>query len=85
MAACWMTPIVVGVHRERDEAVDFARRQAAIVERGFHGLAGELELGAAGVLRELGLSDAGDDGFVLERRGHGQAPLGSAIFTVPVT
>ena len=35
------------------------------------GLAGKLQLGAAGVLRELGLPDSDDGGSIAKRSGHG--------------
>src|SRR5215470_7090040 len=51
---------VAGVHREGDHAVDIARSQPGVVDCGFDRLAGELELTASGLLRELGLADSGD-------------------------
>ena len=56
--------LLARVHRERDEAVDVARRQPGVVERRLHRLARELQLGAARLLRELGLADARDRGAV---------------------
>src|SRR6185295_13083317 len=49
-----------GVHREGDHAVDIARLQPGVVDCGFDRLAGESELTAPGLLRELGLADSGD-------------------------
>jgi len=50
----------IGVHREGHHAIDIVRPQAGVVDRGLDCLAGELELAAAGLLRELGLADSGD-------------------------
>ncbi len=53
----------VGVHRERDHAVDVGRRQTRVVERVEHRLGGQPQLAAAGVLREVGGADADDRGL----------------------
>ena len=50
----------VRVHRERDHAVDIGRGQPRIVERVEHRLGRQPKLAAAGVLREVGGSDADD-------------------------
>ena len=63
--------LVGAVHRERGHAVDLPRFDAAVRDRGAQRLAAELELGALGVLRVLGLADPDDRGLVLESRGHG--------------
>src|SRR6185295_675825 len=51
---------VTGVHREGAHAVDIARLQPGVVDCGFDRLAGESELTAPGLLRELGLAHSGD-------------------------
>ena len=50
----------VGVHRERDHAVDVGRRQPRVVECVQHGLGGEPQLATARVLREVGGADPDD-------------------------
>ena len=63
-----------------------ARREAGVVERGLHGFARELQLGASRLLRELGLADAGDRGAA--RRAvarHGARPSGRPSVAVPPT
>src|SRR5204862_368287 len=47
--------LVARIHGEGDHAVDVARLQPSVVDRGFHRLAGELELTATGLLGESGL------------------------------
>src|SRR5699024_6053802 len=54
-----------GVHRVRDEPVDFVGRDSGIVEGRLRGLECQLQLCAPGVLRELGGSDAGDGGGIV--------------------
>ena len=66
--------LVVGVHGERDHAVDVLRLEACVVQSVDGRLAGELQLRAPGLFRELGCPDAGDGG-----------PHGSVSSTVPVT
>ncbi len=53
----------VGVHRERDHAVDVARGQTRILERVQDGLGGQSKLAAAGVLGEVRGADTGDRGL----------------------
>src|SRR5439155_2722430 len=76
--------LVVAVHGERHHAVDVRRRQAGVVESRLHGLGRQAQLGAAGVLGELGGADAGDGRLtgqpVAVRRTHG-----STSVTVPTT
>ena len=50
----------VGVHRERDHAVDVGRSQTRIVERIQHGLGCKPKLAATGALREVGRADPDD-------------------------
>ena len=50
----------VGVHRERDHAVDVRGRQARVVERIQHRLGRQPKLAAAGVLGEVGGADPDD-------------------------
>ena len=50
----------VGVHRERDHAVDVGRGQTRVVERVQHRLGREPQLAAAGVLGEVGGADPDD-------------------------
>ena len=50
--------------------------EPGVVERGLHRLARELELGAARLLRELGLADAGDRGPARRAVGSRAAPTG---------
>ncbi len=78
--------LLVGVHREGDQAVDVARVQPGVVERRLDRLAGELELAAARLLGELGLADAGDGGAVAQRPAHDPAlASGRPITAVPET
>ena len=51
-----------------------AGAEPGVVERGLHGLARELQLGAPRLLRELGLADAGDRGAARQPAVHGCAP-----------
>ncbi len=77
---------LAGVHRERDEAIDVARREAGVVERGLRRLAGELELAASRCLGELGLADARDGGAAAQRAAHVDAfARGRAMTAVPDT
>ncbi len=74
-----------GVHGEGDHAVDIGGGESGVVEGGVHGLDGELELAAAGVLGELGRSDAGDGGAAAELVAGADAHAGTSAVTVPVT
>ncbi len=75
-----------GVHGEGDEAVDVRGRQGAVGERMPDRLDGELQLGATGLLGELGGADARDRGLAGEGAlAHAACPLGSSTVTVPMT
>ncbi len=67
-----------GVHRERRQPVDVGGGQAAVGQRGPHRLDGELQLGSAGLLGELGRPDADDRRLAAEAHG-------ATTRTVPVT
>ena len=66
-----------GVHGERRQPVHVVDAQPAVGQRGPDRLDGELELGAAGRLGELGGADPDDGGPARERH--------TATLTVPVT
>ena len=60
--------------------------EPGVVERGLHRFARELQLGAARLLRELGLADAGDRGAARQPAGrHGVDPAGTVSVAVPPT
>ncbi len=78
----------VVVHGEGDQAVDVRRREPGVGERRAHRLGGQLQLAAAGVLGELGRTDARDRGPAGECRHDstpGKSPSGHSTSTVPVT
>src|SRR6185437_2635082 len=78
--------LVAGIHRERDHAVDVARRQARVIECGADRLARQLQLTAAGFLGELGLTDTGDGGVPgQQRRTHARVPSSRLRTAVPET
>ena len=72
----------VGVHRERDHAVDVGGRQARVVERVEHRLGGEPQLAAAGVLREVGGADADDRGLAGQLARHHASPIVSVALAM---
>ena len=65
----------VGVHRERDHAVHVGGGQARVVERVEHGLGGEPQLAATGVLREVGGADTDDRRLAGQTVGHASPPI----------
>ena len=80
----------VRLRAEAGEAVDLAGGDAGVVERGDDGLAGQAHLAPAGILGELGGTDADDGGLAAElvapgHRAISRVVAASATVTVPVT
>jgi hypothetical protein len=65
----------VGVHGERDHAVDVAGGQAGVIEGVEDRLGGQAQLAAPGVLGEVGGADAGDRRLAGEAAGHAAPPI----------
>ena len=72
------------VHRERDQAVDVARREARVGQRGQGRLAGQLQLGAARLLGELRRADAGDGRLAAEEVAHGATTTLASTWCIPL-
>ena len=77
----------VGVGGERDHAVDLRRLDPGVDDRRLARLDGEPQVGAPGVLRELGRTDADDRGGIEEAVAVAHClppdPCGSTSVTVP--
>ena len=72
----------VRVHRERRHAVDVGRREARIRQGVQHGLRGQPQLAATGVLGEVGGADTDDRGFARQLARHQAAPTVSVALAI---